>query len=91
MEKMGRKNGSQGRGQSEKIIRVSPAGEYYTVWATSPVRCFMKPEEQSAEQLLDSKGVRPKGHVLKTPKKPTAEEKIKAAKQRKAIQHDLGK
>jgi hypothetical protein len=22
----------------EKIIGVSPAGEYYTVWATSPLR-----------------------------------------------------
>jgi preprotein translocase subunit Sss1 len=29
--------------------------------------------------------------VLKTLKKPTAEEKEKAAKQRKAIQDDLGK
>jgi hypothetical protein len=31
----------------------------------------MKPDEQLAEQLLDSKGERPNGHVLKTPKKPT--------------------
>jgi hypothetical protein len=53
----------------------------------------MKPNQNDelAEQLLDSKGERPKGHVLKTPKKPTAEEKEKAAKQRKAIQDDLGK
>ena len=51
----------------------------------------MKPEEQLAEELLNSKSERPKEHVLKTPKKPTAEEKIKAVKQRKAIQNDLGK
>lgn len=51
----------------------------------------MKPEEQSAEQLLEAEKQYPKGHVLKTPKQPTAEEKEKAAKQRKAIQDDLGK
>jgi hypothetical protein len=51
----------------------------------------MKPEEQSAEQLLDSKGERPKEHVLKSPKKPGVKEKNKAQTQRKAIQHDLGK
>jgi hypothetical protein len=49
----------------------------------------MKPEKQSAEQLLDSKGERPKEHVLKSPKKPGVKEKNKT--QRKAIQHDLGK
>jgi preprotein translocase subunit Sss1 len=47
--------------------------------------------DELAEQLLDSKGERPKGHVLKAPKKPTAEEKEKVAKQGKAIQDDLGK
>jgi hypothetical protein len=48
--------------------------------------------DELAEQLLDTKkSERPKEHILKTPKKPTAEEKIKAAKQRKAIQDDLGK
>jgi hypothetical protein len=33
--------------------------------------------EQLAEQLLDSESERPKGHVLKTPKKPSIEEKKK--------------
>ena len=48
--------------------------------------------DELAEQLLDTKkSERPKEHVLKTPKKPTAEEKNKAAKQRKDIQNDLGK
>jgi|HubBroStandDraft_4_1064222.scaffolds.fasta_scaffold56549_3 hypothetical protein len=52
----------------------------------------MKPEAQLAEQLLNSKkSERPKEHALKTPKKPTAKEKNKAATQRKAVQHDLGK
>jgi hypothetical protein len=54
----------------------------------------MKPNQNDelAEQLLDTKkSERPKEHVLKTPKKPTAEEKNKAAKQRKDIQKDLGK
>ena len=52
----------------------------------------MKSNEQLAEQLLDTtKSERPKEHVLKTPKTPTAEEKNKAAKQRKDIQNDLGK
>lgn len=44
-----------------------------------------------AEQLLDAKGERPKEHVLKTPRKPTAKEKNKAKTQRKAIVHDLGR
>jgi len=85
--------GAGGRGAVQKIIRVWPAGEYYTVWATSPVEeIAMKSNEQLAEQLLDTKkSERPKEHVLKTPKKPTVEEKNKAAKQRKAIQDDLGK
>ena len=48
-------------------------------------------DEQLAEQLLDSKGERPKEHVLKTPKKPGVKEKNKAQTQRKAIQHDLGR
>ena len=47
--------------------------------------------ERLAKQLLDSKSERPKGHVLKTPKKPGIEERKKAEAQRKAIQHDLGK
>jgi hypothetical protein len=48
----------------------------------------MKSNEQLAEQLLDTtKSERPKEHVLKTSKTPTAE----AAKQRKDIQNDLGK
>jgi hypothetical protein len=52
----------------------------------------LKSNEQLAEQLLDTtKSERPKEHVLKTPKTPTAEEKNKAAKQRKDIQNDLGK
>jgi len=54
----------------------------------------MKPNQNDelAEQLLDTKkSERPKEHVLKTPKKPTTEEKNKAAKQRKAMQDDLGK
>ena len=52
----------------------------------------MKPDEQLAEQLLDTeKSERPKEHVLQTPKKPTAEEKEKAAKQHKDMQDDLGK
>jgi len=54
----------------------------------------MKPNQNDelAEQLLDiKKSERPKEHVLKIPKKPTVEEKEKAAKQRKAIQDDLGK
>ena len=52
----------------------------------------MKPDEQLAEQLLGTKkSERPKEHVLETPKRPTTEEKNKAAKERKAIQDDLGK
>jgi hypothetical protein len=54
----------------------------------------MKPNQNDelAEQLLDTKkSERPKEHVLKTPNKPTAEEKNRAAKQRKDIQNDLGK
>src|ERR1700688_2766253 len=48
--------------------------------------------DELAEQLLDTKkSERLKEHVLKTPKKPTAEEKNKAAKQRKDMQDDLGK
>jgi hypothetical protein len=48
--------------------------------------------DELAEQLLDTKkSERPQEHVLKTPKQPTAEEKEKAAKQRKAIEDDLGK
>ncbi len=55
------------------------------------MRCFVKAEEQLAEELLNSKSERPKEHVLKTPKKPGVKEKNKAQTQRKAIQHDLGK
>ncbi len=79
--------------QSKKIIRVWFAGEYYTVWGQpAPLRIVMKPDEQLAEQLLDTKkSERPQEHVLKTPKKPTVKEKNKAQTQRKAIQHDLGK
>jgi len=56
------------------------------------LRIAMKPDEQLAEQLLDTKkSERPQEHVLKTPKKPTVKEKNKAQTQRKAIQHDLGK
>jgi hypothetical protein len=52
----------------------------------------MKPDDELAEQLLDTKkSERPQEHVLKTPKKPTAEEKEKAARQRTAIQDNLGK
>jgi hypothetical protein len=54
----------------------------------------MKPNQNDelAEQLLDTKkSERPKEHVLKTPSKPTVKEKNKAATQRKAAQHDLGK
>ena len=50
-----------------------------------------KQNDELAEQLLDAEKQYPKEQVLKTPKKPTAEEKEKAAKQRKAIQDDLGK
>ena len=46
--------------------------------------------DELAEQLLDTKkSERPKEHVLKSPKKPTAEEKEKAAKQRKATRFAL--
>ena len=45
----------------------------------------------TTEQLLDSESQRPKEHVLKSPKKPDAKQKNKAATQRKAIQHDTGK
>jgi len=56
------------------------------------LRIAMKPDDELAEQLLDTKkSERPQEHVLKTPKKPTAEEKEKAARQRKAIQDNLGK
>ena len=48
-------------------------------------------QHESAEQLLNSKGERPKEHVLKTPKKPGVKQKNKAKTQHKAIQHDLGK
>lgn len=52
----------------------------------------MKTNDELAEQLLNTKkSERPQEHVLKTPKKPPAEEKEKATKQRKAIQDDLGK
>jgi hypothetical protein len=37
-------------------------------------------KEQLAEQLLEAEKQYPKEHVLKTPKKPTAEEKIKAGR-----------
>jgi hypothetical protein len=47
--------------------------------------------DRLAEQLLDTKGERPREHVLKTPKKPTVKEKNKAKTQRKAIERDLGK
>ena len=53
----------------------------------------MKPNQNDelAEQLLDAEKQYPQEYVLKTPTKPTAEEKEKAAKQRKDIQDSLGK
>lgn len=51
----------------------------------------MKHNQEIAEQLLDSTGERPQEHILKSPKKPTAQEKKKAAKQREAIRRDTGR
>jgi hypothetical protein len=51
----------------------------------------VKQNHDAVEQLLESKSERPKGHILKSPKKPGVKEKNKAATQRKAIEHDLGK
>jgi len=51
----------------------------------------MKHNDEVAEQLLDSKTEHPQEHILKSPKKPTAKEKNKAATQRKAVRHDTGR
>ena len=48
--------GGDAEQSKEKIIRVSSAGQYYSVWRQpAALRMLMKPDDQLAEQLLDTK------------------------------------
>jgi hypothetical protein len=51
----------------------------------------MSDDQKVADELLDSKSERPKGHILRKPRKPTVKEKNKAETQQKAIKHDTGR
>jgi hypothetical protein len=83
-----------GRGSPKKIIMVLPRRWVLHSVGNQPQEKLQMKTNQTdelAEQLLEAEKQYPKGHVLTTPKQPTAEEKEKAAQQHKDMQDDLGK